>query len=811
MTRKQIWKATSASLGVAAMMINSAAFAGPAITTATSTTTIGAQYGSVLPAKTTLTAAAKLALIQAKIKYVFVIFQENRSFDGYFGTYPGANGLFSSYPGAKASDPTEAAANANPTAGSFAIPIRNVDGTYTTMTPFLSPRSIVDVNGKTVPLYPESSYSVDHSHTGYIADLHFQDANLTAAATDGYALDQEGLQFPTASSNTSTIVKGSNATYPVVGGVAPTSNPTLAAKQKAEVAISHRDCDTVPFLWHYADVGTLFDNLHQTIIGPSTPNAIAMISAQSGATQWAKHPTTTGKYTTAYTVPNETDAAPFAGSAGDTYANKPPYGPDEASFATCATASTVVTGTYNNTACTAPQANDPALASYTTDALVSLDGALSAYASPQLTLTYASLPLSFMGPDISAITAKDVYPVLDLSDVKNDITAIAKNDKNVIPWGWYQQGFGIEPFDNTRVVDGFPANTPHPSYIVHHNGPQYFGYLGDNPVELTHMHSLAQFFTDVGNLALGNKGVFYIRGGYYNNDSLVPADPSPAAQAEFNGNDDHGSYSDSQISESMVADAVNAIANSAYWPNSAIIISYDESDGFYDHAPVAIRNWGPDGLPMSGGPRIPTIVLSPYSTSHAVSHVYDEHGSIVSFINKLFGMRALSSLPEESAAEKAAATNTLLNGPNGQAQTALGPNDGNAVGDLLEAFDNDRLSGKAALLPASAVIIPASTVASLPHYNGNGCTTLKIVPTDYPNGYGAGMEIDPPPADWNPRPTVAPGVPYYGVTYVGGSYYSSAPSGSTLTVPSTLFGTSSITSAGPYPGTSTGAVDGWVP
>jgi phospholipase C len=95
MTRKQIWKATSASLGVAAMMINSAAFAGPAITTATSTTTIGAQYGSVLPAKTTLTAAAKLALIQAKIKYVFVIFQENRSFDGYFGTYPGANGLFS--------------------------------------------------------------------------------------------------------------------------------------------------------------------------------------------------------------------------------------------------------------------------------------------------------------------------------------------------------------------------------------------------------------------------------------------------------------------------------------------------------------------------------------------------------------------------------------------------------------------------------------------------------------------------------------------------------------------------------------------
>ena len=42
-----------------------------------------------------LTDAAKLALLRKKIKYVFVLFQENRSFDFYFGTYPGAHGLFS--------------------------------------------------------------------------------------------------------------------------------------------------------------------------------------------------------------------------------------------------------------------------------------------------------------------------------------------------------------------------------------------------------------------------------------------------------------------------------------------------------------------------------------------------------------------------------------------------------------------------------------------------------------------------------------------------------------------------------------------
>ena len=41
-----------------------------------------------------LTLQQKIALLQQKVKYVFVLFQENRSFDHYFGTYPGANGLF---------------------------------------------------------------------------------------------------------------------------------------------------------------------------------------------------------------------------------------------------------------------------------------------------------------------------------------------------------------------------------------------------------------------------------------------------------------------------------------------------------------------------------------------------------------------------------------------------------------------------------------------------------------------------------------------------------------------------------------------
>ncbi|MEJ0046674.1 MAG: alkaline phosphatase family protein [Rhodospirillales bacterium] len=217
------------------------------------------------------------------------------------------------------------------------------------------------------------------------------------------------------------------------------------------------------------------------------------------------------------------------------------------------------------------------------------------------------------------------------------------------------------------VVDTFPASTPHASYIVHHNGPQYFGYLGDNPAEISNMHGLQQFYTDVANRALpANGGVFYVRGGYYNNDGLITADPSPAVRTTFSGNDDHGTYSDSQISEAMVADSVNAIVNSPYWPQSAIIISYDESDGFYDHAPEAIRNWGPDGLPMSGGPRIPTIVLSPYVAAHTVSHVYSEHGSIVRFIDQVFGLTPLTNLPDEKRARALGARTRRSTAPAGR-------------------------------------------------------------------------------------------------------------------------------------------------
>ncbi len=687
----------------------------PALTLATSTNSVGARAARDPSRFHRLSTAAKIALLRQKVKYVFVLFQENRSFDHYFGTYPGANGLFSTFEGA---DPSNSYSQPASKLGSFNSVIQDTNGSFKTISPFLIPRAIVNQAGATVQLYPEDTYSVDHSHSGYQRDFHYDAATKSHPLNDGYPLDQEGLHFAGDTSDPSTVVNGSNVT--------PTAKPSLQSKQKAEVVISHIDCDTIPFLWQYADRFTLLDNMHQTATGPSTPNAIAMIAGQVGDTQWVKHPEQADP--TGQTLPNLTDSAPFPGSVKDTAAIQPPYGPDEAT---------------NGNSPTGPFTSR----------------------TPQVNLTFATQMLSFAGKDIGTVVTSDQHMTSDLADVANDIQVIAKKNPSV-DWGWYQQGFGPEPFDGTPISENgkgfvYAAAPEHASYIIHHNGPEYFGYLSDNPVLLAHQHGLQQFYTDVANRKLNPKGgVYYIRGGYYNNDGLTPIDPNPTVKLSTPGNDDHPNYSDAQISEALVADSVNSIVNSPYWPESAIIITYDESDGLYDHQPERFRTYGPDGLPETGGPRIPTIVISPYSAAHTVSHVYSEHSSVIKFVNELFGLVPLAELPDEKAALEAGASNPAFNGPNGP-QTHLGPADaGVHMGDLLEAFDNDRLLGFERPLSRQYALIDASAIKALPHYGNQACTALNITPTDYPHGYGFGMESDPPPLDFNPRPTQSPGVPY---------------------------------------------------
>jgi len=89
------------------------------------------------------------------------------------------------------------------------------------------------------------------------------------------------------------------------------------------------------------------------------------------------------------------------------------------------------------------------------------------------------------------------------------------------------------------------------------------------------------------------------------------------------------------VGPSWVASIVNAIGTSAYWADTAIIVTWDDWGGWYDHvAPPAIHNSYEYGF------RVPLIVVSPYAKAAHISHKNYDFGSILKFVETTF------SLPE---------------------------------------------------------------------------------------------------------------------------------------------------------------------
>jgi phospholipase C len=579
-----------------------------------------------------------VSLIQQNIKYVFVIYQENRSFDSYFGTFPGANGLYSQ------------AASATP---GFVQPIVNTDGTTGTISPFrIGPAQ-----------YAADTDDVDHSHARTVAKM---DVKNRTAMMDQFAVTEE-LKY------------------------SPTGNPSLQAKQMGELTMAYEDCDTVPLLWAYANRFALYDNIFESMTGPSTPGNLSIIGAQAGQTQWALHPNNTTA-----TVPLLVDDDPFWGSPSDKTANPLPVNPTD--YPGYVTASN---------------------------------------------LTFATLPLSMLLSSAGEITATDPTAATDLVDVLDDVAFLGKLTQPAVAFGWYEEGFDKESTDTAGPAT---ADGSHASYITHHNGPQYFGYVANTPALRAELHGLGDFYTAIENNSLPKSGgVFYVKGGYTNLMGITPADPDPTVQKNFLGDDDHPAYSDAQISEAMVATTVNAIANSPYWAQSAIIITWDDAEGDYDHVQPPIVNLGPDKTALSFGPRVPLILVSPYSKLGYISHDQGSHASVVKFVDTVFGLPPLATLPNE-----------LLGRYLGLAllgQEDLGPQDALTPGisDLLDAFSVSRLLGLAIPLSPDYAIVDPSYITRIPQVTGLGCSDLGILTTDRQLGIPNNI-----PADFNPRPKTNP-------------------------------------------------------
>jgi phospholipase C len=250
-------------------------------------------------------------------------------------------------------------------------------------------------------------------------------------------------------------------------------------------------------------------------------------------------------------------------------------------------------------------------------------------------------------------------PSLDDCTLAPPRTYISVTGKNVgdllnaknITWGWFAGGFTPTKVDSTGKATcgahhsglaGDDAVTTSGDYIPHHEPFQYYKQSG-NPHHLAytsvakigqtdqanHQYDVNDFFTA---LAAGNMpAVSYLK--------------APAYQ------DGHAAYSDPLDEQVFLVNTINTIMQSPFWSSTAIIIAYDDSDGWYDHVmgPIVVQSATPDdqlagagscgsgtGAPYQGrcgyGPRLPLMVISPYAKVNYVDHSVTDQSSILRFI-----------------------------------------------------------------------------------------------------------------------------------------------------------------------------------
>jgi phospholipase C len=105
---------------------------------------------------------------------------------------------------------------------------------------------------------------------------------------------------------------------------------------------------------------------------------------------------------------------------------------------------------------------------------------------------------------------------------------------------------------------------------------------------------------------------------------------------------DHAQLNDGS-GPSWVASVVNAIGNSQYWSNTAILLTWDDWGGWYDHVPPpkVLINCAQWGCGYVYGFRVPLIVISPYAKKAYISHNAHDFGSFLRFIEETFGLPSL--------------------------------------------------------------------------------------------------------------------------------------------------------------------------
>jgi len=244
-----------------------------------------------------------------------------------------------------------------------------------------------------------------------------------------------------------------------------------------------------------------------------------------------------------------------------------------------------------------------------------------------------------------------------------------------LSWGSFMGGFDLtvtNPNGTTlckRSSPATPANStvsvpPPPNtnftadYIPHHAWFQYFASTA-NPTHARPTVPPGQYGTAADT---GANHEYDIHDFF---DALkahnLPAVSFLKAPANMDG---HAGYSDPLLEQQFVVETINAIQKSGFWSNTAVLITWDDSDGWYDHQIGPIVNSSAvlqtgftatqnaqnsdqlnghgkcgNGAPLNGiegrcgyGPRIPLLVISPWAKMNFVDNTLTDQSSISRFI-----------------------------------------------------------------------------------------------------------------------------------------------------------------------------------
>lgn len=266
------------------------------------------------------------------------------------------------------------------------------------------------------------------------------------------------------------------------------------------------------------------------------------------------------------------------------------------------------------------------------------------------------------GSDGSLTVIGDPDPLGDAcsNSSRNQVTMGSKNIGDLltsagVTWGSFMGGFNlnvVNPNGSTgcsRSSAGLAGTTS--DYIPHHS---FFNYWTSTA---NYAHTRPASVSEIGNAGPANHQYdlqdFYTAAAAGN----LPAVSFLKAQAYQDG---HAGYSDPLEEQTFLVNTINFLETLPTWNSTAVVIMYDDSDGWYDHqmGPIVNTSTGPadaltgpnacgtaaTALPglnprlthalgrCGYGPRLPLVVVSPYAKQNFVDHSVTDQSSIIRFV-----------------------------------------------------------------------------------------------------------------------------------------------------------------------------------